>query len=456
MAAGLPEVIYTSEENTYLHLPGVIVAESSAGETRYLLSDGLGSVRQALDENGALVAYNEFDPYGNPVQNNSEPYGFTGEWWEDEVGLLHLRARWYLPGTGTFVSRDAVESEPPYAYVRENPVNRLDPSGLQSAWPDCLPQLGSDNLTIPPGCVPPTPPPECLESPAPNDIRPVHCYDYPEYLLPSPQQRPVFHPFWQGVTGAVEVSEALYNSNLQFWSDGMIFGIAGSQSSIFSTDTMFSNVFSILTWDLAFNNVCLPDTGITGGYEIVFDFVHRERAIFSYKGDVLNIGTLLNSSITRYVGKTNGFINNPGVDAYGGYLTSGSLNAGVSTPWVETIGGGGSIIVAAPLDRNKNLSRNGVFATYYGVGAGISLGPSVPTPLGVGATANGEIAVTYYEMLDWSRTTYVPSAFRQYSGFKASAAMMMQQEMNLLAALDPIARTLMPKALIELWSFVYR
>ncbi|MCP4363066.1 MAG: hypothetical protein GY796_34115, partial [Chloroflexi bacterium] len=82
IAAGLPEVIYTSEGNTYLHLPGVIVAESSTGETRYLLSDGLGSVRQAVAETGSVVAYNEFDPYGNPVQNGSSPYGYTGEWWQ--------------------------------------------------------------------------------------------------------------------------------------------------------------------------------------------------------------------------------------------------------------------------------------------------------------------------------------------------------------------------------------
>jgi len=94
---GLPEVIYTSEGNAYLHLPGVIVATSSTSETRYLLSDGLGSIRQAVDETGEVVAYSEFDPYGNPVENGSEPYGFTGEWWEEEVQLLHLRARWYTP-----------------------------------------------------------------------------------------------------------------------------------------------------------------------------------------------------------------------------------------------------------------------------------------------------------------------------------------------------------------------
>ncbi|MBI1881257.1 MAG: DUF2431 domain-containing protein [Chloroflexi bacterium] len=129
---GLPEVIYTSAGNSYLHLPGVIMAESAEGEVRYLLSDGLGSVRQAADETGAVVSYNEFDPYGNPVQNGSEPYGFTGEWWENEVGLLHLRARWLLPQDGIFLSRDAVESEPPYLYVRGNPINYADPTGYQS------------------------------------------------------------------------------------------------------------------------------------------------------------------------------------------------------------------------------------------------------------------------------------------------------------------------------------
>ena len=40
---GLPEVI-TSAEEIYLHLPGVIVTEK-AGQVRYLLGDGLGSIR---------------------------------------------------------------------------------------------------------------------------------------------------------------------------------------------------------------------------------------------------------------------------------------------------------------------------------------------------------------------------------------------------------------------------
>jgi RHS repeat-associated protein len=146
VAGGLPEVIYTSQGDAYLHLPGVIVAESAASERHYLLPDGLGSVRQGVDETGAVVAYHEYDPYGNPAlpAARSTPYGFTGEWWEAEVGLLHLRARWYAPEIGRFITRDPwmgnlLDPEslyPSYAYVGNNPVNRIDPSGLQGPSPD--------------------------------------------------------------------------------------------------------------------------------------------------------------------------------------------------------------------------------------------------------------------------------------------------------------------------------
>ncbi len=117
-----------------------MIVTEKAGETRYLLSDGLGSVRQAMDDNGLVVVYNEFDPYGNPIVNRkseiANPYGYTGEWWQDEVELLHLRARWYMPGTGTFLSRDAWEGDSRrpltfngWSYVEDNPINYTDPTG---------------------------------------------------------------------------------------------------------------------------------------------------------------------------------------------------------------------------------------------------------------------------------------------------------------------------------------
>ena len=137
IAGGLPEVIYTTDGESYLHLPGVIMTENADGERRYLLGDGLGSIRQVVDEQGNVVASYEFDPYGNPVNGDGgDPYGYTGEWWEDEVGLLHLRNRWYMPETGTFLSEDPWEgfagrsqSMNGYSYVEGNPVRYADPTG---------------------------------------------------------------------------------------------------------------------------------------------------------------------------------------------------------------------------------------------------------------------------------------------------------------------------------------
>jgi hypothetical protein len=45
-----------------------------------------------------------------------------------------------LAETGTFLSRDPVESEPPYQYVRGNPINLVDSSGRQGCPPGVDPE----------------------------------------------------------------------------------------------------------------------------------------------------------------------------------------------------------------------------------------------------------------------------------------------------------------------------
>lgn len=60
---------------------------------------------------------------------------FAGEW-QDPTGLIYLRARYYDPATGRFLSRDPYpgglddpSSLHPYAYCGNNPVLYVDPSG---------------------------------------------------------------------------------------------------------------------------------------------------------------------------------------------------------------------------------------------------------------------------------------------------------------------------------------
>lgn len=63
--------------------------------------------------------------------SQTTPLGFAGEYTEAQSGLQYLRARFYDPVTGQFLSRDPIESltRQPYSYANGNPLNLTDPSG---------------------------------------------------------------------------------------------------------------------------------------------------------------------------------------------------------------------------------------------------------------------------------------------------------------------------------------
>ena len=75
-----------------------------------------------------------YDPWGTSQTALADSFGFTGELHDGD--LVHLRARWYHPSTGTFTSRDpfaGFDTQPyslhPYQYAYSNPVLLTDPSG---------------------------------------------------------------------------------------------------------------------------------------------------------------------------------------------------------------------------------------------------------------------------------------------------------------------------------------
>lgn len=126
----------------YVHAPrGIHAQKDSAGNWEWMVQDGLGSVREVMDNNLNVLWSNSFDPYGTgfgSVGTSQTGYGFTGEP-TDGMGLVHLRARDYSPALGAFVSLDPLETRNRYAYANGDPINRRDPSGLQTT---CDPNTG--------------------------------------------------------------------------------------------------------------------------------------------------------------------------------------------------------------------------------------------------------------------------------------------------------------------------
>jgi RHS repeat-associated protein len=106
---------------------------NSTGEILYLHSDQQGSSRLLTGSTGTKEGAATYDAYGNTTtEGKTTPLGYDGQYTSSDTGLIYLRARAYDPATAEFLSVDplAAETEDPYAYTDDSPVNEEDPSGL--------------------------------------------------------------------------------------------------------------------------------------------------------------------------------------------------------------------------------------------------------------------------------------------------------------------------------------
>lgn len=135
VASALP-LLLKDGSTAYIYGPGRLPLEQINGSTTlWLHQDQLGSTRLVTDSVGVSQATYTFDAYGNLIASTgsiTNPLRFSGQYLDSESGLYYLRARYYDAGTGQFLSRDpavAMTLEP-YGYVRDNPLNGSDPTGL--------------------------------------------------------------------------------------------------------------------------------------------------------------------------------------------------------------------------------------------------------------------------------------------------------------------------------------
>ena len=96
----------------------------------------LGSTMAVVDASGVVQDSYTYDVYGTPPKTGSlaNEFDFAGQQ-TDGTGLQYLRARYYDPATGTFLSRDPLTAQPtwfgsPSAYGSGNPASAAGPSGL--------------------------------------------------------------------------------------------------------------------------------------------------------------------------------------------------------------------------------------------------------------------------------------------------------------------------------------
>jgi RHS repeat-associated protein len=153
----LPVILNQSigDEFTSYEYGGDLLAMIEPSTARsYYHADGLGSTRTLSGSDGLNVKTYRYDAFGNSrgvTALTSNPFQFAGQQLDSETGLHYLRARYYDPITGRFISADPLRYSTPrssvkssFTYGSNNPVTYSDPLGL--ATTEELFQAISENL----------------------------------------------------------------------------------------------------------------------------------------------------------------------------------------------------------------------------------------------------------------------------------------------------------------------
>jgi RHS repeat-associated protein len=205
----------------------------------------------------------------NTAGDGASSYAFAGEW-RDASGLDYLRARYYAPWQGRFLTKDAWEGD--YArpltlnrwnYVVSNPVNLTDPTGMFPEWCRAMPtRLAYEN---------------CVRD-AYSLFKPKYAQIYPgsdrgeaEWGAPGCWRGPVVYAaagYLEGISGDIQAIPGLP-------------GFGGGREVVYDFATMERHLFNFFYLGVADQFIAVTATEYHG---VAFGFNSSERLAEDYFG----------------------------------------------------------------------------------------------------------------------------------------------------------------------------
>lgn len=131
----VPELLQDGSTYYIYGTEGVPLEQITDETPTYLHQDEQSSTRLITDGNGAVVGRYNYAPWGVVTSHTGRittNLQFDGQYTDAETGFQYLRARYYDPSTGQFVTQDPAFSFTleRYAFSANEPVDQTDPLGL--------------------------------------------------------------------------------------------------------------------------------------------------------------------------------------------------------------------------------------------------------------------------------------------------------------------------------------